>query len=188
MEQVSNVSMQLALHSALMDTLISATEWFIGHCRDHRKLSPHTIKAYRHDLDQFVQFAMNSVPGASLDSVDRNLVQQWLGRMMGLKPRTVRRRLAVVKSMFACMERAGKMEKNPLAGVRSEVKIGITLPRTVARATIRSLLRSTRREPAGSKYRMNRKIQETALIENLFSTGMRVSEVVASNIMDDLFL
>lgn len=166
-----------------MDTLNSAIEWFLEHCANHRKLSAHTLKAYRHDLTHFHAFASEPLADVPILSIDRNHVQRWLGSMKAVKPRTIRRRLASLKSMFSGLERSGKTITSPLAGLRSEVKIGVSLPRTIARATVRSLLRSPRRQAATSATATRRKIQETALIETLFSTGMRVSEVVSLNII-----
>jgi len=165
-----------------MNTLNSAIEWFYSHCTDHRKLSAHTLKAYKHDLTHFYTFVSVSSPQPLVAVVDRNLVQRWLGSMATVKPRTARRRLATLKSMFASLERFEKITENRLAGLRSEVKVGISLPRTVARSTVKSLLRSPRRQVAKTQPASIRKIRETALIETLFSTGMRVSEVVALNI------
>ena len=168
-------------YAPLMDTLKSAIEMFLGHCANHRKLSAHTLKAYRHDLTHFDAFVSKMVPDGSIMSIDRNLVQQWLGIMNMVKPRTVRRRLASLKSMFSSRERHGNATSNPLAGFRCEVKVGSSLPRTVGRTTIKSLLKSPRRQSATNVAAIRRNIQETALIETLFSTGMRVSEVVALN-------
>ena len=165
-----------------MDTLKSAIELFLGHCADHRKLSPHTLKAYRHDLTHFHVFASRIDADVSVMSVDRNLVQQWLGIMNMVKPRTIRRRLASLKSMLSSRERHGNATSNPLAGFRCEVKVGISLPRTIGRGTVKSLLKSPRRQSAPNAVTIQRNIQETALIETLFSTGMRVSEAVALNI------
>jgi integrase/recombinase XerD len=168
-----------------METLNSAIEWFIGHCANHRKLSTHTLKAYRHDLGRFRAFMSmpsnenNPIPIASVDQI---AVQRWLANMNGAKPRTVRRRLATVKSMFASLERHGNVVANPLWRLRSEVKVGISLPRIIARSTVRSLLRSPRKEALTSPLANSRLSQEIALLEILFSTGMRVSEAVATNI------
>lgn len=165
-----------------MDTLNAAIEWFLGHCADHRKLSDHTLKAYGHDLKHFQAFASETLTEVALISIDRNLVRRWLGSMTAVKPRTVRRRLATLKSMFTSLERSGNVTSNPLAALRCEVKVGTNLPRIVGRATVRSLLRSPRKQVAASVTTVRRNIQETALIETLFSTGMRVSEAVALNL------
>jgi integrase/recombinase XerD len=168
-----------------MTTLNSAIEWFIGHCANHRKLSSHTIKAYRHDLGRFQDF-MSSLTHETfpiqISNVDQNTVQRWLAEMSGLKPRTLRRRLATLKSMFASLERHGNAGNNPLWRLRSEIKVGKSLPRIIARSTVRSLLRSPRKEMIVNPPADFRLSQEIALLEILFSTGMRVSEVVATNI------
>jgi integrase/recombinase XerD len=169
----------------LMNTLNSAIEWFLDHCANHRKLSCHTLKAYRHDLTRFVAFAGQATGDVPIATVDKNLVQRWLGTMTAAKPRTVRRRLATVKSMFACLERYGNLVNNPLARMRSEVKTGISLPRTLARKTIKSLLRSTRRKSsAADRISTENRIRDMALVELLFASGMRVSEVMSLNILD----
>jgi integrase/recombinase XerD len=165
-----------------MDTLKSAIEWFLGHCANHRKLSNHTLKAYRHDLEHFQDFVSPPPAEAMISSVERNVMQKWMGSMNGAKPRTIRRRLAAVKSMFSSLERHGNLENNPLSGFRCEVKVGKTLPRTVARSTVKSLLRSPREEVRSDPVALRRKLQEIALLEMLFSTGMRVSEVVSTDL------
>jgi len=166
-----------------METLNSAIEWFIGHCTNHRKLSNHTIKAYRHDLTHFHNFASQArmePNGVPVSSIDKQTVERWLAGMNGAKPRTVRRRLAALKSMFTSLERHGNILNNPLWRLRSEVKVGKSLPRIVARSTVKSLLRFPRKQiVAGGCSRLN---QEIALLEMLFSTGMRVGEVAATNI------
>jgi integrase/recombinase XerD len=163
--------------------LNSGIKWFLSHCADHRKLSPHTLKAYRHDLDGFLQFLKDGKETEILLSVvNRDSVRRWLGSMGGAKPRTVRRRLAVIKSMFAGFERYEKMPSNPIAGLRNEVKVGLSLPRTIARSTVRSLLNSTRRQAGTNPKAILRKTRDTALVELLFATGMRVGEAVTINI------
>lgn len=167
-----------------MTTLNPAIEWFLKHCRDHRKLSPHTLKAYRHDLRHFQEFAISSITPLTevkLEIVDSALVRCWLGTMNEVKPRTIRRRLATVKSLFSSLERIWNLTNNPINRLRSEVRVGSSLPRTIARSTVRLLLRSPRKQEFSDGNRLNRKIQEIALVETLFSTGMRVSEVVALN-------
>lgn len=165
-----------------MQTLNSAIAWFLTHCANHRKLSPHTLKAYRHDLAHILAFTSPAREEIPISAINRDLVQGWLASMPCSKPRTVRRRLATLKSMFSSLERHGGVANNPLAGFRSEVKVGTSLPRTVARSTVRSLLRSTRKISDASSGSNRSRTRDTTLLELLFSTGMRVSEVVAANI------
>jgi len=167
-----------------MQTLNSSTEWFLAHCADHRKLSPHTLKAYRFDLARLGTFATQSGSTGAISTIDRRFVQRWLGSMKTAHPRTIRRRLATVKSMFANLERHSILTENPLVGMRCEVKIGVSLPRTLGRSTVRSLLRVVRVQQGSSLAGGVRTVRDTALVELLFSTGMRVSEVVATNIAD----
>ena len=162
-----------------METLESIIEWFIGHCSNHRKLSGHTLKAYKHDLKLFLDFMSKRVERncpLTIQAVDKKLVQNWMAGMVGAKPRTIRRRLATVKSMFATVERQGYIANDPLTRFRSEIKVGSSLPRIIGRSTVKSLLRSPRKKAEAFPL-YGRLMQESTLFEMLFSTGMRVSEV-----------
>lgn len=165
-----------------MNTLNSATNWFLAHCTEQRKLSPHTLKAYRQDLAHLFAFASECQKEFPLASIDSGLVQRWLGSMSTAKPRTVRRRLATLKSMFASLEQIGSVTQSPLARLRSGVKVGSSLPRTVARSTIKSLLRLAHTQMGSTPDANRLATGHTAIVELLFSTGMRVSEAVATNI------
>jgi integrase/recombinase XerD len=167
-----------------MNDFKTAAEWFLTYCEEHRKLSPHTLKAYRQDLERLFDFVATAGHQVTLEEVNRRFVQEWLKGMGASKPRTIRRRLATLKSMFASLQRNNHTEQNPLAGFRCEVKVGLTLPRTVARSTVRSLLRASRREGLSSPSANERRTRDAAIIELLFATGIRVSEAVALNIED----
>lgn len=167
-----------------MKTLDSAVNWFIGHCECHRKLSVHTLKAYRHDLSLLQKHTSALGVAIPLQTIDGNHVREWLKTMKSEKPRTVRRRLATVKSMFSAMARGGVIASNPIMGFRCEVKVGKSLPKTIARSAVRSLLRAPRNEFPRTVNGVRKKVLETAIVETLFSTGMRVSETVALNIND----
>ena len=148
--------------------------------RSNGSLAIDTLKAYRHDLKIFSDFmskSMNTDEAAPASSVNKHSVQNWLANMHNVKPRTVRRRLATVKSMFSSLERQGGIADDPLARFRSEIKVGSSLPRIIARSTVRSLLRSPRKQAASALPSCSRLMQEITLLEMLFSTGMRVSEV-----------
>jgi len=152
----------------------------MNHCANHRKLSPHTLKAYHHDLKLFNEFVSKTkiAPAeAQISDINKKLVQTWISEMSDVKPRSIRRRLATVKSMFSCLERQGYLNEDPLGRFRSEIKVGTSLPRVIARSTVRDLLRSLRQLHPTTIVSQRRLKQETVILEMLFSTGMRVSEV-----------
>jgi integrase/recombinase XerD len=165
-----------------MKKLSSGIDWFLGHCAVQRKLSSHTLKAYRHDLELFADFVSAELPNAEIEVINRDIARSWLGGMNNVKPRTIRRRLAVLKVMFSAFERHGKTSSNLLIGLRCEARIGLILPRTVARSTIKSLLCVARKHRGSTANAIRRRAQEVAIVELLFSTGMRVGELVATNI------
>lgn len=165
-----------------METLNDYIAWFLNYCIENRKLSPHTKKAYGNDLNH-LRFFLQTGGDTPMKSLNRATVRQWLASMAKEKPRTIRRRLATVKSMYSTIERQMGYE-SPFAGFRSEVKLGQNLPRTVGRSTVRALLAAPRKPRSTSSQKGNITLRDTALIELLFSTGMRVSEVVNSNIED----
>lgn len=178
MKSQDGLAMLDELVSPNMNSFCDARTWFLGYCENNKKLSPHSLKAYRQDLEQFGFFLSKSGCG-TLDQITRPLVQRWIATQTA-KPRTQRRRLATVKSMLATLERNQHITLNPLAGFRSEIKVGHSLPRTVGGKTIRKLLRSSRsRATKGSELT---RLRDTALVELLFTTGMRVSEVVGANL------
>lgn len=164
-----------------MKTLNSAVHWFLAHCEEHRKLSPLTIKAYTEDLELLKAFVLQHGTSRKVSSVDGALIQNWMATMSSAKPRTIRRRIATVKSMLGTLHRRAQISQNPLAAFRSEVRIGVTLPRVVARSAIKSLLQEAHSEGC-SNVRTRGHKTDVALIEILFGTGMRVSEIVSRNL------
>ena len=165
-----------------MQTLTEAINWFLQQCKHNRKLSPHTLKAYRHDLQEFEKF-FKARGSEDICSVDRPALRIWLATMTTGKPRTIRRHLATVKSMFSAIEmHMGK--ENPLVGFRSEVKVGQSLPRTIGRSTVHALLKAPRTYAPHTSRGLERQVRDIALLEILFATGMRVCEVVRLNIQD----
>lgn len=99
--------------------LDAAIKWFLQDCERRRKLSPHTLNAYRYDLQDFAGFMGNK----AVQKTDRGTVKHWLAETSakkGVTAATTRRKLAVVKSMFSCLESNGKITVNVMAGWRPE--------------------------------------------------------------------
>jgi integrase/recombinase XerD len=96
------------------------------------------------------------------------------------KPRTQRRKLATVKSLFGFLEREELIESNPARGVRLDIRLGRLLPRTMSFATLQTFFQQLYGKPDARLRRNHSRdlaIRDVALFELLFSSGMRVSEI-----------
>ena len=75
-------------------------ESFIDYLRYEKRYSPHTVTAYKNDLDQFVQFCTERVGDFHVKNVDVKLIRSWVVELMGqkLSERSVNRKVSTIKS------------------------------------------------------------------------------------------
>ncbi len=145
--------------------------------------SPQTLRAYRSDLRQFLAFAKSERPTAasapSPDDVDAMTVRgylAWLDRQ-GEQKSSMARKLAALRSFYRFLAREGRTRRNPAQEVRTP-KLARRLPRVLTKDDADALLDS----PEGDTLAAAR---DRAILETLYSTGTRVSELVGMN-LDDL--
>ena len=140
---------------------------FLMYLRGEKNCSAHTIKAYEHDLKEFYRH-LGKRP---LSAVSKDLVRSYLAEMntQGLSKRTVGRRMAALRTFFRYLVREGHVEKSPLTAVRSP-KLDKKLPVVMEETEVARLLESPEDDLPGCRDR--------AILETLYSTGMRVSELV----------
>lgn len=165
----------------MITTLTNAKELFLNDCRHRRKLSEHTLKAYQLDLLALGRFMAASFSDDDLDRLDRICINAYLNNLGYCKARTVRRKLAAIKSLFAFLVREGLRRENPCQQIRLDIRTGRSLPRTVSVPVLQSffgnLYARGRRLADYGGQRAQRIIQEIALFELMFASGMRVSEI-----------
>jgi integrase/recombinase XerD len=163
-----------------MQTLRNSIETFLNHCEFERNFSFHTVKAYRLDLAQFTRFACEHCPSDDATHVDRSHIREYARGLHHYKPRTQRRKLAALKSLFGFLEREGLLELNPARSLRLEIRVGRLLPRTVSLSVLQTFFRqvyANRASLVEQTEACRRAIRDVALFELMFSTGMRVSEI-----------
>lgn len=163
-----------------MQILSDSIEAFLNHCEFERNFSRHTVKAYRLDLCQFTRFTVQQGKGGTLSQVDRALIREYTRTLHHYKPRTRRRKLAALKSLFGFLEREGVLDANPARTLRLDIRLGRILPRTVSLSTLQAFFRElyANRNARMRQARCSKlAIRDIALFELLFSSGMRVSEV-----------
>ncbi len=144
---------------------------FLDYLRAEKNYSPHTIAGYCHDLERFYRL----LDGRPLREVSKDVVRSYLAAMNaeGLSKRTISRRMAALRTYFRFLVREEVLEKNPLAAVRNP-KLEKKLPIVMEESEVARLLESPEDDLSGRRDR--------AMLETLYSTGMRVSELVGLNI------
>lgn len=152
-------------------------EDFLTFMSAERNAAANTISAYRNDLDQFQQF-LGSVgvngQGPSLRRVDEPMLQDYIGVLRGreYKDATVARKIAAVKSFFSFLTAEGVVPMDPTETL-STPRVGKSLPKALSVREIDELLEQPRKRSTPEAKR------DKAMLELLYATGMRVSELVS---------
>ncbi len=147
---------------------------FLDYCRN-KGLSPHTLRAYRQDLDDYRRWLRRS---GCADPIGKEAVAAWLSDMRDrdLSAASIKRRLACLKVMFRWLEDEGGMAVNPFHKLRLSIRLPRPLPRNLTRGELRELLSCA----ASESEKRPRDIACSMLrlaIELLFATGARVGWV-----------
>jgi integrase/recombinase XerC len=151
---------------------------FLRHLRLEKQLSPHTLRSYRSDLEQFREYCATTTGaralGEALRAVDVRLVRAWLMHLhgLGLEPASIARKLAALRSWLRFLVRRGELSRNPAAEVR-----GPRLPRKLA--TFLPIDESQALLDGGPAAERDR-----AVLELLYASGLRVSELAGLDLDD----
>lgn len=160
-----------------MTTLHPQIPQYLHYCARQKELDPKTIKAYRIDLTQFERFLVQN----SL-SLNREGINRYLFHLHDTyRQRTVKRKIASLKAFISYLEYEEIIEENPFRKINTRFKEEMILPRSIPRHIIMLLLDTMYKEkndslPSGKKKVL---IRDIAVIELLFATGLRVSELCA---------
>lgn len=143
-----------------------------------RNASPGTWTEYRRNATEFLAFLADR--GVDWRSPDRAVVRSYLSTLAdrGLAPSSVAGRLAAVRSLYRHALRHGRIEKDPLAGVRAPRRPS-RLPRVLSTDEAESLVTGPHRLPRRSEALGRR---DAAILELLYATGIRISELAALTI------
>ena len=148
---------------------------FINYLEAERNASPYTVRNYTHDLRHFVDF-LKTRPIESLKDVNKHVLRDYLSRLMeqGFFRSSIARKLSAIRSFFDYLLREGILSSNP-ANTTSSPKLDRRLPSFLTIEQVVQLLSAPDLSKAAG-------LRDCAIMELLYSGGLRVSEVVNLNL------
>lgn len=147
---------------------------YLHYCKFQKELDDKTVRAYKTDLEQFIALVGEN------DLDKENLNSYLLYIHSRYKQKTVKRKIASVKALFNYLEEEEIVDKNPFRKVKTKFKEEVVLPKIIPRDIIEQLLDHLYRERDIKEYsEWHKKIilRDIAVVETLFSTGLRISEL-----------
>ncbi len=153
---------------------------FLKYLGDTKGLSQNTVAAYGNDLNQFARFLEDR--GAESWNVDRATIAGFLSFLIEreYEPSSQARKLAAVKSMYKYLVSEGKAQADPTKGLGG-ARVAKKHPTVISVADVDRLLAAAAATRTPEGYR------DSAMLELLYATGMRVSELVALDVDDIQF-
>jgi len=156
---------------------------FLKYLVVEKGFSKNTEEAYRNDLYQLVNYVTEEAAKKGEVGAWENFTRQdMMGYMLNLKEKkyastTLARKVAAAKSFFKYMTEENKVQQNPTDNIAS-LRVGRALPKPISVSQARRLLD----EPAKSRTPEGKR--DKAMLELLYASGMRVSELVSMNVSD----
>ena len=160
-------------------TLEQAMEGFLEECATRRRMSPHTVRAYRQDLEHWMGFLQNENEIRSLEQLDRELTPAHLRKYLSslyddLSRASICRRISAIRSLLRSL-RKRKLLTRDVGALVPTPKLKRGLPRFLQVEEMLELLRA----PNTSTFLGQR---DRALLELIYGSGLRVSEAVSLDV------
>ena len=152
---------------------------FLNYCQYEKNLSPKTIKAYTIDLKQYKDhFISTSLVEEAFNKI---ALKDYLFHINKLyKPKTIKRKLATLKAFFTFLEFEDYILQSPFRKIRMNFKEPKTLPKTIRLHEVKKIFKivyASKYKISNNEYSLRRVLKDIAIIELLFATGIRVSEL-----------
>ena len=158
-----------------MNTFNDYVAEYIEYCEYRKRLDQKTLKAYRIDLKQYADYLQNISEFYFKDNLDKYIT--YLHKQY--KPKTVKRKIASLKAFFHYLEYKEIISENPFSKLDIRFREAKLLPKTISFHSLQTFLSALyqQKEQVTSEYQLRCCIRDIAVIELLFATGMRISEL-----------
>lgn len=164
-----------------MSSISKASNDFLLHCRFEKNLSSKTLKAYDTDLQQFEKHLIDSSFQGDIYGISKHHLRGYLISISNLKPKSIKRKIATIKALFNHLEFEDKINMNPFRKMKIKIREPLKLPSVLDIKEIMKIFkvlygRKTTLKNQDS-YLYRECIRNIVVLELLFATGARVSEI-----------
>ena len=145
---------------------------FIRYCRYRKTLDNKTIKAYATDLEQYLEYVGNGL--------DKSSICEYISHLhIKYKPKTAKRKIATLKAFVHYLLIEDIIENNPFDKIDTSFREPAILPKTIPLNVIKLILgvAYSNYEKAQTSHLKKNCMRDIAVMEMLFATGARVSEI-----------
>ena len=153
---------------------------FIDYLRYEKRVSPHTVTAYEHDLSQFFSFLQEKLEINQLPDVHTEDIRAWIISLLedeSLQAKTVNRKISAVRAFYRYKLKIKELSKNPTLSIHAP-KIPKKLPQYVDAKDMEHLFSDIPFEDSFEGLR------DRTILELFYATGMRLSELLNLKVQD----
>jgi len=159
-----------------MDSTKTHIKNYLEYCKLQKCLDAKTLKAYQIDLRQFSE----QISNINIPEITSEILEQYISKLhKQYKPKTVKRKIASLKAFFHYLEYQELIKENPFNKLDTRFREEKLLPKTIPFHSIQKFLSVLyeQKSLASSEYQLRCCVRDIAVIELLFATGMRISEL-----------
>ena len=171
-----------------MKNLRAAVNEFLSYCSKGKRLARRTVEAYGYDLKSFLHYTeQKSGKKADLiyiEEVSRDLIKAYIYEQNDIcKTKTVKRRIACLRSFYSYLEEEESIEENPFDKLKIRIKEAVTLPECLELNEVKQILIAAYDYRNHISLSISEELTEflhardIAILEILFATGLRVHEL-----------
>tara|TARA_R110002072_G_scaffold2867_4_gene22341 strand:+ start:7691 stop:8581 length:891 start_codon:yes stop_codon:yes gene_type:complete len=152
---------------------------YINYLALEKKYSPHTVLAYKNDLESFLAFIEEEFKCEEGDLVNYSMIRSWIVTLVDkkLNNRSINRKIASLKSYFKFLLKTNQISENPLAKHKS-LKVAKTLQIPFSEKEITSVINNF------STQEDFESVRNKVIVELFYATGMRKSELIGLKVTD----
>ena len=147
---------------------------YFAYCRFQKNLDPKTLKAYKIDLTQFLEWSQSRI------EVSRTEMEQYIEMLVQrYKITTVKRKVAAIKAFYRYLVYEEQMQHSPFEKIQLRFRQELLLPRTIDPGTLSKIFAAAYQAREYATTTTGKKIatRDVAVLELLFASGVRVSEL-----------